>query len=650
MMKYLSRRIMVLTALYVSIIFGIIALQFTRGNSFSLSIGPLMVSGSTEKNETGYERPSLPLHVGVYGLDFFLDDRNPLMAYTSANRGEPLKVTAFQPEDSRFTVSFTEGVKVTFETDKRGDIDIVAVSAVIPARFQRIVFPYKLARSARLEKKGSLNLVRTGKKLYSFPAIPLQPVAGSAARSLPILGSSPVVYYQTWLPAKGLSIAELAVLPGASNSAYERALEQFASAALVSFRDTVSSGALSEPIVAAYVAEMGRIGMYRAALESIPELYRNGPNRTWRTNTFFNNLEKTWVGMMTKEREDRTILSRRLTEGNPAILEFPSLVSYLVDRGSGVLMDDVIRVTSGFEISGVTPLQAAGILEIIMDMSRLDPERAAALVPLAESCERTLVSAMVRIQDKLYVSRDGKAVETLPSLRIASILIRYGSESTARAQWRAVGNLIVSSLLEFAGDSASLPARFLFSGTTDTGRNGVVAQAEQMLSAADLYPAVLYRESWYPHVLSLAAEAGPGVWTWTSAQGVQVSRPAEGVMKFTVRFQQGETHYMVLRGIKPFYRIQIYGMDFRTDPRFESYNSSGYRYDEQTETLFLKMRHKAENEDVVIYFGEPREAPGGDGSGNPAGGQTGMSPEQGTAGNADAAGGTVSPQSDAPAQ
>lgn len=623
---------MLLTALYVCIIFGIFALQFTRGNSFSLSIGPLMVSGSTEKNDDGLDRPALPLHVGAYGLDFFLDDRNPLMAYSSANHGVPLKVTSFLPEETRFTISFTEGVKVSFETERRGDIDVFAVSAVIPNRFQRIVFPYKLARSARLEKKGSLNLVSVGKKFYSFPAIPLQPVAGSAVRALPIPSSSPVVYYQTWLPAKGLSIAELADLPGASNSAYERACEQFSSAALGSFRDSVAAGALTEPVVAAYVAEMGRIGMYHAALESIPELYRNGPNRTWKTNTFFNNLEKTWAGMMTKEREDRTILSRRLTEGNPAILEFPGLVAYLVDRGSVVLMDDVIRVASGFEISSITPLQAAGILEIIMDMSRLDADRAAALVPLAESCERTLVTAMVRIQDKLYISRDGKTVETLPSLRIASILMRYGSESPTRAQWRSVGNLIVSSLLEFAGDSASLPAKFLFSGTVESGRTGVVVQPEQILSPAELYPVVLFREPWYPHVLSLAKEAGPGVWAWTSAQGVQVSTPAEGVMKFTVSFPQGETHYMVLRGIKPFYRIQIYGMDFRTDPRFESYNSSGYRYNEQTETLFLKMRHKTEREDVVVYFGEPKAGSGPDGLESPAEGEPAAG--QGLEGNA----------------
>ena len=49
-------------------------------------------------------------------------------------------------------------------------------------------------------------------------------------------------------------------------------------------------------------------------------------------------------------------------------------------------------------------------------------------------------------------------------------------------------------------------------------------------------------------------------------------------------------------------------MDFRTDPRFESYNSSGYRYNAETRTLFLKMRHRDEFEDIVIYHGIPEEA------------------------------------------
>jgi hypothetical protein len=45
-------------------------------------------------------------------------------------------------------------------------------------------------------------------------------------------------------------------------------------------------------------------------------------------------------------------------------------------------------------------------------------------------------------------------------------------------------------------------------------------------------------------------------------------------------------------------------MKFRTDPRFETYNSSGYVYNARTKTLFLKYRHKSETEIVKLIYKE----------------------------------------------
>jgi len=59
---------------------------------------------------------------------------------------------------------------------------------------------------------------------------------------------------------------------------------------------------------------------------------------------------------------------------------------------------------------------------------------------------------------------------------------------------------------------------------------------------------------------------------------------------------------MVVRGVKPFNRIQIYGMDFRTDPRFERYDSSGWAYSASEQTLLLKMKHRSPTEYVRIFY------------------------------------------------
>jgi len=603
-MKYLSRRILFLTAFYICIIFGIFALQFTNGNAFSLSIGSMMVSGTTETDDSGKTVPVLPLHIGSNGLDFFLDSQNSLMAYTSEKTAAALKVISIKEEDTRFTVFFTDGVSVAFSSEKRGDVDILSVRANMSAKYQKVVFPYKTTRSARIEKKDSLTLVTTGKKQFVFSGAAVSQTTASGVRGLSLLRASPLVYYQTYIPAKGLVIEDLPGLPGSSAAAYAKAVELYAANALVSLKEAVAAGALSEPVVAAYIAEMGRIGMYRAAVESIPETWRNGPSRNYLTATFLNNLERTYASLVSKERQDRLELSRKLTENNPASFEFPSLIPYLVDRGSSVLITDVERVASSIDAAAITPLQAAGILEAMMDYPQYLPAQTNTLASLADACERKLKASLVRINDNLYASADGKSLDTLETLRIAPVLIRYGSSSGDKGAWKAAGHLLVTSLVAFAGDQSVLPAGFTLAGGEGAGeKTGIVARSEQTLSPAVVYPALVAGNSWYPHALSLAEQAGPGVWAWTSAESVKITRQSENVMKITTRFPQGETHYMVLRGIKPFYRISIYGLDFRTDPRFESYNSSGYVYNEQTGTLYLKMRHKAEYEEVIIYSG-----------------------------------------------
>jgi len=59
---------------------------------------------------------------------------------------------------------------------------------------------------------------------------------------------------------------------------------------------------------------------------------------------------------------------------------------------------------------------------------------------------------------------------------------------------------------------------------------------------------------------------------------------------------------MIINGIKPFKSIEIYGLKFRTDPRFEWYNSSGYAFDASSNTLFLKYRQKSNTERVRLFY------------------------------------------------
>lgn len=610
MMKYFSRRFFFFAALYVCIIFGIFALQFTKGNAFSFTSGFLRISGAEENESDGTIIPVLPLHVAANGLDFFIDDQNPALAYTASNKQVPLEVTSFNRQSDQFVVGFSNDISLSFSSETRGEVEIVTISVHMPSKYQKVALPYKITRSAHLEKTDSQVLIASGKEKFYFPGIVIDEIDRSEVRQLPLYKASPVVQYRTWIPIRGLIVEDLVTVPEASETAWKRSIEQYASAALASFRASLASGAITEPLVASYIAEMGRIGMYQPAIESIPLAYRNGNSRTWKTNTFLNNLEKTTAGLIIREREDRTILSRKISDSDPSCFEFSALVPYLVDRGSSVLLKDLAKMSASLDFTRLTSRQAAGILEIMLDYPLHAPQEENRFTSLVESCERVLTSSLVRIGNDLYLSDNGADIQTLPSLEVANILIRYGATNSSKAYWSAAGRLLVNSLVGFAGDKAVLPARFIFiENDKSEEKSGIVAKADQLLDIADVYTTIVSHNTWLPHSTSLTRQLGSPSWAWTSAQDITISRKDDSSVQFSVRFPQGNTHYMVIRGIKTFYRIQIYGLDFRTDPRFESYNSSGYRYNEETETLYLKMRHKSEIEHIVMWFGQDPRIP-----------------------------------------
>lgn len=70
---------------------------------------------------------------------------------------------------------------------------------------------------------------------------------------------------------------------------------------------------------------------------------------------------------------------------------------------------------------------------------------------------------------------------------------------------------------------------------------------------------------------------------------------------------QSYTHYLIINGIQEFKTIYIYDMAFRSDWRFETYNSSGYVYQKNTKTLLLKSRHRSQSETIRFIYRESAE-------------------------------------------
>jgi hypothetical protein len=121
----------------------------------------------------------------------------------------------------------------------------------------------------------------------------------------------------------------------------------------------------------------------------------------------------------------------------------------------------------------------------------------------------------------------------------------------------------------------------------------------QRIPASRIYR-FLHSEDLLPRTVPFQLDTATSIWIWT---GAPIRAALDGnAIDIATDFPVGTTHYLLVRGVKPFVKIQLYGIDFRTDPRFERYDSSGWAYSQSEQTLMLKIKHRNPTEHIRIVY------------------------------------------------
>ena len=614
-MKHIVGRVVAYTVLYCSVIFGIFVLQFTKGQTFSLTLGSMAVTGRQERTESGKMIPLLPLHVVSNGLNLYISEQNPVYAVDEGNITSALRVLAYQfyEGEARFSVLCSDDVVISFFSERRGDIDSLMVEAVLPAGIKRVLLPWKITQNAGIERADGKIFVRSGKKQYTFTGSfgfdsdRENTAAQLEGPHLVLAKAQPFASYKTYLPLEELDITTIPSMVQASAESYTAALNTFSSAVIHAGTQALSSKQITEKTLTAYIAEMGQRGKFAGAMEAAPvqTLARN--LRTYLSNPFYDNVQGTHVGLAADDAKKRELYAALIADNSLEIFEQDCLIPFLTDRGTKRSIEGLFRLIEKMDAAQLNARQAAGVLEVWLDCTHYYLERKALFEDLLPACEKKITDALLLIDEGLFLSNDGTYIDSAVALTSARILMRYGIEQSQ--VWQSVARMLITSLLRYSGESAVLPIGFTITGSKST-QLVITADDSGMLDAGILYPLLMPDNSWYPHVQSLALQAEAGIWAWTCAQNIEVLENTSKTLVLRIRFPEGQSHYLTLHGIRPFYRIEMYGIPFRSDVRFEMYNSSGYTYNAGSKILYLKMRHKSEYETIRLLLGSaPQSTP-----------------------------------------
>ena len=597
MRKPVFPRIIFITLLYMGIFVFLVFVQFGKQGSFTRKVGDFVVSGHYRAMPDDEDAPMSneyylegDVNVLFGGMNFAIaggknghpEDNSFSFILHDGSRAEMLPERMVLIENAAGFL-FPDGTELLF-TSQGGAAQEIRISASLSSDVTGIELPFIPSRRTSLRETESGQLVVvSGKINYSFGSSPID-----SSRRLILFGSGGAIASYRAIPERmGSSPGDFILSQALSAETYSEFLSKWI-AQNYSVWGRAIPALNNEDVVIAFTGEALSRGGYRTAVNSIPSLFLNGANRSYESSVYLGSLDQAYRSLSAAEREKFERLSGQINMKSLEFLLEPKVFEYFAVRGHRNLISAGADLIQGMD-SGILSLDLVpGIFEGYMDWKIRRPgvdnpfERlvdSACLVILEglRKTANTSDSGGGAVPENLVFVVYDRQGETEFNMRLGKALLEY-AEASEDETWAAVArSMIISALSMGEASGPELSARLY-----------------RVLNPANTYPR------------ALATGAG-SVWAWTVANSVRASQQND-VLDITVNFPAGETHYMLIRGVRPFVRLQLYEMNFRTDPQFERYDSSGWSYAQQEQTLLVKMRHRSTQERIRIIFWEETQA------------------------------------------
>jgi hypothetical protein len=195
---------------------------------------------------------------------------------------------------------------------------------------------------------------------------------------------------------------------------------------------------------------------------------------------------------------------------------------------------------------------------------------------------------VVRREGDLFVQNGDGLLDLRSTLLLGRLWLDY-SRSLSNQIYGFAGAQLIASALSYQDASGRLPE-------TLVTQDGKIVRQEGTLLPEDLYPSLRPASAYEVEL----ADWGPGAFIRSPGK-VESHDISSSQAKFTVRFPAGNAEHIVISGVPAFDHITMHGIRWRTDPQFQSY-TDGWYYLVSTKTLFVKIKHREDLEELVVHF------------------------------------------------
>ncbi|MDR2490294.1 MAG: hypothetical protein LBD20_02715 [Spirochaetaceae bacterium] len=616
MKKHIVRQAAPLFLLYIAVFFVMVLVQWTRRDSFSHKIGGMVVTGRYSRDADGHIASVKHTDFGneydvtdnvnltFNGMEFILKANNTGVRFTSGDGQEQTaspRVMLISSEYVRFKLvpdnlpetggisAKKQYIELNFYLQTEAEADALVISSVLPAGIEALIVPFNTTqKTSNIQAENDELYVSVEGGTWGFD----RPVPGIQKKTFTLTPKNPVIAYRLH-GGRIFDPIQYIVAGAMEKSRFDEIVAVWKNKVYTAWTGQIAAGT-NEALISAWVAETAERQSLSAALEKLPDGFVNNPARTYVTAPYLGRLPSALRSKSEFEKANLERLTRLFQTDKDAFLVEEKLFVYLAQRNYAALFDQAIQYIKTIQPDMLTIKLLPAVFEgwwawNIWHNTEENPFEI--LVHQARLMVGELIKKDVENGDIFIVNE--QTADIAYNARLGSAITVYG-ESSGNNEWAALGRSLVISCLAYSNDSGGIPRLLQENdGQFTIAENNPTMEALQMYQLAAL-------SDYYPHAVGVTTLV-KGVWIWTMSPSISASYQ-NNVLDFGILFNTGETHYMLISGLRPFSKIQMRDIDYRSDPQFENWNAPGWIYSPSEQTMLVKLVHRTPLEHIKIFF------------------------------------------------
>ena len=608
----IPRRYFLIPVVYIALIASLLAVEFTGTVRVQEELPNVTITATfpARQGSNGQSVQKLDIDIGGFVLSF--DRQQPLEFRLASGRSLYAYLDGYSILPGSIELGFGDQLRLVLHTgnSSRSRLEVVAQIE----ETAELVIPYTTSGLAEIHEQPGiplLTLSRSERGEESATAIALPPDSTiDLENGAFILRNSGGVYHDFYVTRFG----DTGGVPPdhwyrtqfefPREADYESVLAAFLDAAYYGWtagRYTRSNGTwlmpdgarrFDEKTLTSALTEATR----RGAFDRMMDVFRTGTvlyqdQTTWISSPHLGDIVNKSKEIEGDDLEQIRRIRQMISNDDLSVFSVPDLLTFAGDRAPTSLFPELADLAGRASIETAGIDNSIGMLRTYIESLSISNALSTAFARFRPLAERRLIPSLVLTDQGLMATDPSGKIDTGRTLDIAGVFLELGYLEE-NSFYEKIGREIIASTLALADRNGILPAELLLDERVVLGSDGGL-RPEQIYDR-------IAGNTFLPKYISLSESLNPGAWVWTAGENF-IARREGSTIRLSFDYLEDGTHHFLLRGLEPFTGISFFGIQWKSDPRFQFYGS-GWLYNENEKTLYVKITHRNRNEQLIITY------------------------------------------------